>query len=350
MKVLVTGSAGFIGFHTVKRLLKENCNIIGLDNINNYYDANLKYHRLAETGISKEDIEWDKPVESKIYDNYLFYRTNLEDTSKIDYLFKTENFDYVVHLAAQPGVRYSLKHPHAYIDSNIKGFINILEACRHYPVKHLVYASTSSIYGANRKIPFSEHHNVDHPVSLYAATKKANELMTHTYSHLFNIPSTGLRFFTVYGPWGRPDMALFLFTKAILEEKPIQVFNNGNMLRDFTYVDDIVEGIYRVMKKPATPNAGFDSLNPDPASSYAPYRIFNIGNSKPVNLLTFIQTLEEVLGKKAIKEMMPMQDGDIPETWADINDLTENTNYTPKTNISKGIKHFVDWYKKYYKK
>lgn len=348
-KVLVTGSAGFIGFHTAIRLLNEGFQVVGLDNINDYYDFNLKYGRLNESGIEREKVDWGKAVKSSKYVSYTFYKLNLEDTGAINKLFAEYKFDYVIHLAAQAGVRYSLVNPHAYIDSNIKGFLNILEACRHNPVKHLVYASTSSVYGANTKMPFSEHDNVDHPVSLYAATKKANELMAHTYSHLYNIPTTGLRFFTVYGPWGRPDMAIFLFTKAIHEGKPIQVFNNGNMQRDFTYIDDIVEGVYRCMIKPANANADFNNDMPDPASSYAPYKIFNIGNSKPVQLLDFIEALEAALGKKAKKQMMPMQDGDVPGTWASTELLNTNTNYKPSANISSGIDSFINWYLEYYK-
>lgn len=347
-KVLVTGSAGFIGFHTAVRLLKEGYQVIGLDNINDYYDVNLKYGRLKESGIEKDQVAWGEAVQSSKYDHYTFYRIQLEDTAAVDKLFAEYKFDYVIHLAAQAGVRYSLVNPHAYIDSNIKGFLNILEACRHHPVKHLVYASTSSVYGANTKMPFSEHDNVDHPVSLYAATKKANELMAHTYSHLYNIPTTGLRFFTVYGPWGRPDMAIFLFTKAILEGNPIQVFNNGNMQRDFTYIDDIVEGVYRCMQKPAEAEVDFDNHTPDPASSYASYKIYNIGNSKPLQLRDFIQALENALDKKAIQQMMPMQAGDVPGTWADTSNLNESIEYKPRYDVENGIKNFVNWYSSIY--
>jgi UDP-glucuronate 4-epimerase len=347
-KVLVTGSAGFIGFHTVLRLLSEGYAVIGLDNINDYYDVNLKYGRLRESGIEKEKVAWGKAVTSDKFKHYTFYRLNLEDTQAINNLFVEYKFDYVIHLAAQAGVRYSLVNPHAYIDSNIKGFLNILEACRHHPVKHLVYASSSSVYGANTKMPFAEHDNVDHPVSLYAATKKANELMAHTYSHLYNIPTTGLRFFTVYGPWGRPDMAIFLFTKAILEGKPLPVFNNGNMQRDFTYIDDITEGVFRCMQKPATPNNDFDTSKPDPASSKAPYRIYNIGNSKPVQLLHFIEALENALDKKALKEMMPMQAGDVPKTFADTKLLDDRICYKPAVSIIHGVDEFVKWYLGFY--
>lgn len=347
-KVLVTGSAGFIGFHTALRLLKEGYEVFGLDNINDYYDVNLKFGRLKESGIEKDQVTWGKGVQSSKYDHYTFFRLNLEDTEAINKLFMDYKFDYVIHLAAQAGVRYSLVNPHAYIESNIKGFLNVIEACRHHPVKHLVYASTSSVYGANTKMPFSEHDNVDHPVSLYAATKKANELMAHTYSHLYNIPTTGLRFFTVYGPWGRPDMAIFLFTKAILEGNPIQVFNNGNMQRDFTHINDIVEGVYRCILKPAEAEASFDNSIPDPASSYAPYKIYNIGNSKPVQLLDFIEELENALGKKAVREMMTMQSGDVPSTWADTSNLYESIEYKPRYDVKTGIKSFIKWYQTFY--
>jgi UDP-glucuronate 4-epimerase len=349
-KVLVTGSAGFIGFHTVLRLLSEGFAVTGLDNINDYYDVNLKYGRLRESGIEKEKVAWGKAITSDKFKHYTFYRLNLEDTQAINNLFAEYKFDYVIHLAAQAGVRYSLVNPHAYVDSNIKGFLNILEACRHHPVKHLVYASSSSVYGANTKMPFAEHDNVDHPVSLYAATKKANELMAHTYSHLYNIPTTGLRFFTVYGPWGRPDMAIFLFTKAILEGKPLPVFNNGNMQRDFTYIDDIVEGVFRCMQKPATPNNDFDTSMPDPASSCAPYRIYNIGNSKPISLIEFIGALEIAIGKKAILNFLPMQTGDIISTWADIKNLKLVIGYRSESLFVKAISTYVGWYKKHYQR
>lgn len=348
VKVLVTGSAGFIGFHTVMRLIKEGFQVVGLDNINDYYDVNLKFGRLQESGIAREKIVWSKPAQSEKFKTYTFYKLNLEDAKAIDDLFAHYKFDYVIHLAAQAGVRYSLTNPHAYIDSNIKGFLNVLEACRHHPVKHLVYASSSSVYGANTKMPFSEYDNVDHPVSLYAATKKANELMAHTYSHLFNIPTTGLRFFTVYGPWGRPDMAIFLFTKAILEGKPIDVFNDGNMQRDFTYIDDIVEGVYRCMLKIAEAETDFDNHNPDPASSYAPYKIYNIGKTKPVQLLDFIEAIENALDKKAFRQMMPMQEGDVPRTWADTSLLNATADYKPTKDIKDGINEFVNWYTSFY--
>ncbi len=346
--ILVTGAAGFIGFHTVKRLLAEGYKVTGLDNINDYYDVGLKYGRLRETGIDRESAEWGKPVLSQKHSNYKFYRIDLQDSKSIESLFQEERVGHVVHLAAQAGVRYSLENPAAYTESNVTGFLSILEACRKYTVKHLVYASTSSVYGANKNMPFSEHHNVDHPVSLYAATKKANEAMAHSYSHLFGLPATGLRFFTVYGPWGRPDMALFLFTKAILENKLIQVFNNGNMARDFTYIDDIVEGICRLLKKPPAKNHDYDMKNPDPAGSYAPYRIFNIGNSRPEQLMDFISAIEEALGKTAEKQMMPMQPGDVPKSWADVSELDKLVGYKPNTPIKDGVRRFVEWYLEYY--
>lgn len=332
-KVLITGAAGFIGFHLSKKLCKAGYSVVGIDNLNSYYDPNLKKARLA---ILKESA------------NFSFHQIDLMEKEKIDALFKEHNFHYVVNLAAQAGVRYSLVNPYAYIDANVTGFLNILEACRHHPVEHLVYASSSSVYGANTLMPFSVHHNVDHPVSLYAATKKSNELMAHTYSHLYNIPTTGLRFFTVYGPYGRPDMALFLFTKAILEDKPIDVYNNGEMQRDFTYVDDIVEGISRLIPNIAMPNAAWDSKQPDTATSFAPYKLYNIGNNNPVKLLYFIEVLENCLGKKAKKNFMPIQDGDVPATYADVEDLIQDVGFKPDTSIEEGIQHFVDWYKNYY--
>jgi len=347
-KILITGTAGFIGYHTAQKLLADGFEVVGLDIINDYYDVNLKYARLAKKGIARDHISYGKPVQSSTHKNYTFNQLQLEDTEAISRLFEEQRFDYVVHLAAQAGVRYSLENPHTYIDSNLKGFLNMLEACRHHPVKHMVYASTSSVYGANTQMPFSEHHHTDHPISLYAATKKANEMMAHSYSQLFNLPLTGLRFFTVYGPWGRPDMALFLFTKAIMENKPIKVFNNGEMQRDFTYVSDIVEGICRSLLKPPAQNTDFDNSNPDPASSYAPYRIFNIGNSRPVLLLDFIDALEKSLGKKANRNMMPMQPGDVAATWADVSELQNLTGYQPKVGVEEGIERFVEWYRGYY--
>lgn len=346
MKILVTGSAGFIGFHLTKKLLERGDNVVGIDNINNYYDVNLKYARLAETGIDKDAVSWNKRITSTKYPNYNFIRMNLEDKEAIQNLVLNEQFDNICHLAAQAGVRYSLENPYAYIDSNIVGFLNILEAARDSNIKHLVYASSSSVYGGNTKMPLSTADSVDHPISLYAATKKSNELMAHVYSHLFNIPTTGLRFFTVYGPWGRPDMALFLFTKSILENKPIQVFNYGNMTRDFTFIDDIIEGVVKVIDKPAKPTM---DANPDPSSSnIAPYKVYNIGNSSPVKLLDYIEAIENELGKKAIKEFLPMQPGDVPYTEADVSDLVRDFGYKPTTKVQDGIKEFIKWYKNFY--
>ncbi len=332
--VLVTGAAGFIGFHLSKKLLGQGYRVVGLDNMNDYYEVALKESRLS---ILKKN------------DQFKFHKVSLEDSSGINNAFKDDKIDFVVNLAAQAGVRYSLQNPGAYIQSNLVGFGNILEACRHNQIKHLVYASSSSVYGANVKIPFSVHDNVDHPVSLYAASKKANELMAHTYSHLFDLPTTGLRFFTVYGPWGRPDMALFLFTKAILNNQPIDVYNHGKMKRDFTYVDDIVEGIYRVMKNIPTGNSDWSGMNPDPHTSKAPYKIYNIGNNQPVELMDFIEAIEKSLGKKAVKNMLPIQPGDVPATYADVDDLVNDVRFKPSTSIQKGIDNFINWYKDYYK-
>lgn len=337
MKILITGTAGFIGFHLAQRLLKEGLTVVGIDNINDYYDIQLKYSRLSETGISKNAEHWHEEVQSSIFPNYRFIRTNLEDRDYINQLFEKEKFDIVCNLAAQAGVRYSLKNPHAYIDSNIVGFINILEACRHNNIKHLVYASSSSVYGNSDKMPLSVTDPVDHPVSLYAATKKSNELMAHTYSHLFNIPTTGLRFFTVYGPWGRPDMAPILFADAITSGKSINVFNNGNLERDFTYIDDIVEGLTQVINTPFKQEE--DSV---------PYAIHNIGNGNPVKLMDFIETMVSALDKKANKVFLPMQPGDVYKTFADVNSLKSTFGYAPNTNLKKGISEFVNWYKKYY--
>jgi UDP-glucuronate 4-epimerase len=332
-KILVTGAAGFIGFHLATRLLDRGDTIVGLDNLNDYYDVRLKHDRLAQlTGR----------------DGFEFCQMDLADRVAMAQLFRDHQFDKVVNLAAQAGVRYSLQNPHAYVDSNLTGFVNILEGCRHGGVKHLVYASSSSVYGANTRMPFSVHHNVDHPVSLYAATKKANELMAHTYSHLYQLPTTGLRFFTVYGPWGRPDMALFLFTKAILAGQPIDVFNEGKMRRDFTYVDDIVEGVIRVTDSIAQPNAQWSSDQPDPGTSRAPYRIYNIGNNSPVELQHFIATLEKALGRTAQKNLLPMQPGDVPATYADVDDLIRDVAFRPATSIEDGIARFVEWYREYY--
>jgi UDP-glucuronate 4-epimerase len=344
-KILVTGSAGFIGFHLSLRLIKEDYEVTGIDNINDYYDVNLKYARLEELGINKEEIEYNKSVLSHKYKNFKFFKINLEDRQSIDNLFRNEKFDFVVNLAAQAGVRYSLINPYAYIDSNINGFLNILEGCRHYGVKHLIFASSSSVYGLNESKPFSVHDNVDHPVSLYAATKKSNELMAHSYSYLYNIPVTGLRFFTVYGPWGRPDMAYFKFTKAIFEGKEIEIYNNGNMKRDFTFIDDIVEGIGRLVKKIPGGNKEWKGEKPDPGSSPAPYKIYNIGNNKPVDLMYFVSILEKETGREAKKKFLPMQEGDMVETFADIDDLFYEIQFRPETDIEKGLDLFVEWYR-----
>jgi UDP-glucuronate 4-epimerase len=333
-KILVTGAAGFIGLHLSQILLGRGASVTGIDNLNDYYDVDLKLARLAM--LEK-------------HNNFRFIKGGIENREMFEHIFREGGFDVVVNLAAQAGVRYSLKNPYSYIDSNIVGFTNILEGCRHNHVKHLVFASSSSIYGTNAKVPFSVRDNVDHPVSLYAASKKANELMAHTYAHLYGLPCTGIRFFTVYGPWGRPDMAYFSFTKAILEGKPIDVFNYGDMKRDFTYIDDIVEGIVRIMDKVPQPNPDWDRNNPDPGSSYAPYKIYNIGNNKPVSLVRFIEILEENLGKKAVRNMLPMQPGDVPITYADVDDLIKDIGFKPKTTIEDGIRNFVEWYKGYYR-
>ena len=332
-KILVTGAAGFIGYHTSERLLARGDEVVGLDNVNDYYDPTLKEARLARLA--------GQP-------GFKFVRMDLGDRAGIEQLFAAERFDKVINLAAQAGVRYSLTNPHTYIDSNLVGFLHILEGCRHHGVKHLTYASSSSVYGANTAMPFSVHQNVDHPLSLYAATKKANELMAHTYSHLYGLPTTGLRFFTVYGPWGRPDMALFLFTKAILEGRPIDVFNHGRMRRDFTFIDDIVEGVIRTSDHTAVPNAAWDSDHPDPATSKAPYRIYNIGNNNPVELMHLIATLETALGRTAEKNMLPMQMGDVPATYADVEALEQDVGFAPKTSIETGVERFVAWYRAYY--
>ncbi|MDB5119322.1 MAG: nucleoside-diphosphate-sugar epimerase [Sphingobacteriales bacterium] len=349
MKILVTGSAGFIGLHLVKNLVQRGDEVVGIDNLNDYYDVSLKLGRLNNAGISGSTIDEEKMVQSDKHSNYRFMKLNLTDNTKLQTLFKDEKFDAVCNLAAQAGVRYSIVNPQAYIDANIQGFFNVLECCRHNEIKHFIYASSSSVFGMNSKMPFSTTDTVDHPISLYAATKKSNELMAHTYSHLFNLPTTGLRFFTVYGPWGRPDMALFLFTKAIIEGKPIKVFNNGNMKRDFTYVEDIVDGIIKVIDNPVKGNINWNSHLPDSSSSTAPYKIYNIGNGDPVNLMDFVTEIEKNLNKNAIKDFMPMQDGDVVETWANIDDLQNDFNYKPKTSIKEGVKNFVDWYVNYYK-
>ena len=334
MRVLITGVAGFIGFHLAKRLLARGDQVLGLDNLNDYYDVTLKEARLAQV---------------KGQPGFRFHKLDLADREGIPRLFKEHEPEVVVNLAAQAGVRYAQQNPHAYIDSNLLGFANILEGCCHFGVKHLVFASSSSVYGANTKMPFSVHDNVDHPVSLYAASKKANELMAHTYSHLYGLPVTGLRFFTVYGPWGRPDMALFLFTKAILEGRPINVFNYGKMRRDFTYIDDIVEGMVRVLDKQPKPNPQWSGDSPDPGSSAAPYKLYNIGNNQPVDLMRFIEVLENQLGVKAAKNMLPLQPGDVPATYADVDDLVRDVGFKPGTPIEVGIERFVTWYRSYYR-
>lgn len=332
--IFVTGSAGFIGFHLSRRLCEEGHKVVGFDSLNEYYDVSLKKARLQILSG---------------HSNFTFVRADLTDRAALEDLFVRHKFRVVVHLAAQAGVRYSLTHPHAYLESNLHGFLNILEACRHHKPDHLIYASSSSVYGANQTLPFSVHQNVDHPLAIYAASKKANELMAHAYSHLFGVPTTGLRFFTVYGPFGRPDMALFIFTKAILEGKPIDVYNFGKMKRDFTYVDDIVEGIVKLLPKAPVADKGWDAKHPDPATSFAPYRIYNIGNNQPVELMEFIETLERKLGKQAVKNFLPLQDGDVKETFADISDLEKEINFKPNTPIETGIGRFVDWYKEYYR-
>ena len=348
MKILVTGTAGFIGFHLAVKLSEEGYDVIGLDNINDYYDVNLKYGRLEESGV-ESPFDYGKLVFSKKYPNYAFIKLDLKDKNSIDELFRKEKFDAVCHLAAQAGVRYSLKDPYSYIDSNIYGFLNILEACRNFDVENLSFASSSSVYGINKKQPFSEKHNVDHPISLYAATKKSNELMAHTYSYLYGIKATGLRFFTVYGPWGRPDMALFKFVKNILEDKPIDVYNFGKMQRDFTYIDDIVEGVVRVIKNPAEPNEKWDTLNPDPSSSKVAYKVYNIGNNAPISLERFIEIIERELGKKAKRNYLPIQPGDVESTYADVTSLIEDLGYKPHTLPEIGIKNFINWYRQFYK-
>jgi len=332
-KVLITGAAGFIGFFLARSLLADGVEVVGLDNLNDYYDPALKKSRLAQL---------------EAVPGFTFAKIDLADRPAVAKLFTLHRFDVVVNLAAQAGVRYSLENPHSYVDSNVVGFVNILEGCRHSGVQHLVFASSSSVYGGNTKMPFSVHDNVDHPVSLYAATKKANELMAHAYSHLYGLPVTGLRFFTVYGPWGRPDMAYFLFTRAILTGKPIKVFNHGKMKRDFTYIDDIIEGVVRVMKKVPGPDPAWNGDHPDPAVSYCPYRIYNIGNNQQEDLLHFIEVLEDCLGKKAEKEFLPMQNGDVPATYANVDDLVRDVGFKPTTTIEMGLRRFVDWYRGYY--
>ncbi len=334
MKVLITGAAGFIGMHVAERLLARGDEVVGIDNLNDYYDVSLKQARLARLTPHK---------------NFRHVHLDIADRPGMAALFAAERPDAVINLAAQAGVRYSLINPHAYVDTNLVGFVNVLEGCRHNGIKHLVFASSSSVYGGNTRMPFSEHDNVDHPVSLYAASKKANELMAHTYSHLYGLPTTGLRFFTVYGPWGRPDMALFLFTKAILEGRPIDVFNHGKMVRDFTYIDDIAEGVVRVLDRPPAANPDFDKGSPDPATSWAPWRVFNIGNHQPVELMAYVEALERALGLSAEKNFLPMQDGDVPATYADTADFQALTGFAPATLVTDGVSRFVEWYRKYFR-
>jgi len=350
VKILITGTAGFIGFHLAKRLLERGDEVVGLDNINDYYDVNLKYARLNELGISQRKIKDNILVPSSVYPRHKFTKTNLEDRENINTLFESERFDALCNLAAQAGVRYSLENPHVYIQSNIVGFMNILEACRQNGIKNLSYASSSSVYGLNESQPFQTSDYADHPISLYAATKKSNELMAHTYSHLYGISTTGLRFFTAYGPWGRPDMAPMLFADAILNDREIKIFNHGKMSRDFTYIDDIIDGIIKVIDNPARANEHFDTNNPDPSISSAPYKIYNMGNSAPVNLMNFIEILEKTLGKKAKKKLVDMQPGDIESTYADTNDFASDFGYKPHTELLKGISEFVKWYKEFYKR
>ena len=335
MKVVLSGAAGFIGMSCGLRLLSRGDHVVGVDNLNDYYDVELKYARLSLL---------------KSNSRFKFYKDDITERQRINDIFSVEQPDCVIHLAAQAGVRYSFENPYAYVDANLQGFVNVLEACRHHKVKHLVYASSSSVYGGNETMPFSEHDNIDHPLSLYAATKKANELMAHTYSHLYNLPTTGLRFFTVYGPWGRPDMALFLFADAMLKNKPIDVFNDGNMVRDFTFIDDIVEGVIQVLDKPATPDVKFDALHPDPATSNAPYRVFNIGNGNPTPLMDYIGALESALGVTAKKNFLPMQPGDVPATSADTSELGRWVGFQPDTKVTVGVQKFADWYLSHYAK
>ena len=348
MKILVTGTAGFIGFHLAKKLLERGDEVVGVDNINDYYDVGLKYARLKELGIQKEEISDNKEAASTLYGGHKFYKTDLANKEAIEALFEKEHFDAVCNLAAQAGVRYSLENPHAYVQSNVVGFLNILEGCRSYGIKNLSFASSSSVYGLNESQPFKTSDKTEHQVSLYAATKKSNEVMAHTYAHLYGIQATGLRFFTVYGPWGRPDMAPMLFADAILNDRAIKVFNNGNMSRDFTYIDDIVDGVIKVIDNPATANKNWNPKEPDIDSSSAPYRLYNIGNSAPVALMDFVKTLEEAFGKEAKKNFMAMQDGDVASTYADVQGLIKNFGYKPQTTLKEGIREFVKWYRQVY--
>ena len=348
MKILVTGAAGFIGFYVCKGLLNRGDIVVGLDNINTYYDVSLKYGRLSALGFQQEYVDWYKFVQSIVYEQFRFIRMNLEDKQAMRMLFANEHFDKVVNLAAQAGVRYSIENPYAYVESNIDGFLNVLEGCRHYQVKHLVYASSSSVYGLNGKVPFSEKDSIAHPISLYAATKKSNELMAHTYSHLYGVPSTGLRFFTVYGPWGRPDMSPFLFADAMLHGRPIKVFNNGDMLRDFTYIYDIVEGVLRVIDHIPAPTPDWSAQAPDPSSSAAPYKIYNIGNSHPVKLMDFIHAIEEAIARPAEKIYLPMQPGDVYQTNADTSALQSELGFKPDKPIKEGVRETIDWYRSFY--
>lgn len=348
MKILVTGTAGFIGSAVARQLLERGDEVVGLDNINDYYNPRLKYGRLKELGVAEESVDWYKFVPSGKYPKFRFVRMNLEDRQAMQMLFANEGFERVCHLAAQAGVRYSISNPYAYIESNVDGFIHILEGCRHHGVQHLVYASSSSVYGLNANVPFSEKSSIAHPVSLYAASKKSNELMAHAYSQLYGIPSTGLRFFTVYGPWGRPDMSPFLFTDAILHGRPIKVFNHGDMLRDFTYIDDIVEGVLRVIDHPAEANAEWDATHPDPATSSAPYKIYNIGNSQPVRLMDFIRAIEEACGREAEKNFLPMQPGDVYQTNADTTALQSELGFKPDKDIRQGVQETVNWFRHFY--
>jgi UDP-glucuronate 4-epimerase len=349
MKILVTGAAGFIGYHLSRKLIDNGHTVIGVDNINDYYDIRIKHGRLETCGIKVDDIEYGKLAKSNIYDSYSFIKLNIVEKDKLETLFSEEAFDAVVNLAAQAGVRYSITNPDAYLQSNIIGFYNILELSRHFKIKHLVYASSSSVYGWNEKMPFSTTDNVDHPISLYAASKKSNELLAHAYSALYDLPTTGLRFFTVYGPWGRPDMALFLFTDKIFKGDAIDVYNHGNMVRDFTYIDDIVNGIFKVISSPPKPDPDWDPKVPNPSSSKAPYKVYNIGNSNPVRLMDFIEAIEEKIGKKAKMNLLPLQPGDVLASHADVSDLVKNFDYKPDTDVKTGISNFIDWYKEFYK-